>query len=132
MGIHSSTVAPEMLDPRLDGARRLVVVTLCAAWCNTCTEFRVGLEALAASRPDVAFVWLDIEDDSEVCGDVDVESFPTLLAWRGDAILHFGVTVPHAGVIARLIDELAQRDSAMTDPPPAVCELRAALLREST
>src|SRR5207253_4198881 len=46
----------------------LVVVALCAAWCDTCNEFRASFERIAEARPDVVFVWLDIEDDSDVCG----------------------------------------------------------------
>jgi thiol-disulfide isomerase/thioredoxin len=61
----------------------LVVVALCAAWCDTCNEFRTSFERIAERRPDIVFVWLDIEDDSDVCGDIDVENFPTLAIYRG-------------------------------------------------
>ncbi len=108
---------------------RLVVVALCAAWCHTCTEFRAGLEALARARPDATFVWLDIEDDCEVCGDVEVDNFPTLVAFRGDAVLHYGITVPLHGVVARLVEELSGRQQGLGAVPDAVRELRASLLR---
>jgi len=100
-----------------------VIVSLCAAWCDTCTQFREVYERIAVARPNMLFVWLDIEDDSEVCGDIDVENFPTLAVFRGDVLVHFGVSLPQQGAVARLIDELALRQPTIADAPPAVREL---------
>jgi thioredoxin reductase (NADPH) len=88
----------------------LMVAVMCAAWCRTCTEFRPAMEALAAARPLMRFEWVDIEDDSDICGDLDVEDFPTLAVFRGDSPLHFGPSLPLESVVGRLIDELATRE----------------------
>jgi thioredoxin reductase (NADPH) len=106
----------------------LVVAALCAAWCSTCTEFRAAFDALAAQRPTVRFVWLDVEDDAELCGDVEVANFPTILAFRGERILHYGITVPLAGVVARLVDELALRREGRQEVPEPVTALHHELL----
>ena len=100
----------------------LVVVALCAAWCDTCREFRAALERIAAARAGATFAWLDIEDDSAVCGDVDVENFPTLAIYRGTALVHFGVSLPQEGTVARLVDAMAAAD-AVAAGPEAVREL---------
>jgi thioredoxin 1 len=105
----------------------LVVVTLCAAWCRTCDEFRIALARIAASRPDATFVWLDVEDDEAICGDVDVENFPTLAVFRGNSVLHFGITLPHEGVVTRLVDELALRADAPTGIPETIVAMRDTL-----
>jgi thioredoxin 1 len=102
---------------------QLVVVSLCAAWCDTCNVFRAGFEELAAGRPGVAFVWLDIEDDAMLAGEIDVENFPTLAIYRGSTPLHFGVSLPHATTVGRLLDALASRDAPLRDAPEAVREL---------
>jgi thioredoxin 1 len=107
--------------------RRLVVVSLCADWCDTCKEFRGAFEAIASARPGITFVWLDIEDDSAVAGDIDVENFPTLAIYRGDAVLHFGVSLPQEGTVARLVDEMAERTTAVSDAPDEVRELPSLL-----
>jgi thioredoxin 1 len=91
---------------------RLAVLFLCAAWCDTCREFHATTQRLAATHPDVAFVWLDIEDDEAIVGDVDVENFPTLAIVRGDTVLHFGVSLPHEAGVARLIEEMTAREQA--------------------
>jgi len=77
------------------------VIALCAAWCDTCTEFRTTLERIAQARPDILFIWLDIEDDSEICGDIDIENFPTLAIYRGESLLHYGVSLPQEGIVSR-------------------------------
>jgi thioredoxin 1 len=94
----------------------LIVVSFCAAWCDTCTEFRAAYERIADARPHILFVWLDIEDDSAIAGDVDVENFPTLAVYRGTTPLHFGVSLPQEGTVARLIDALADRTGPATVP----------------
>jgi thioredoxin 1 len=110
------------------------VVALCAAWCDTCAEFRATLERIAQDRPETLFVWLDIEDDSDICGDIDIENFPTLAIYRGERLLHYGVSLPLEGAVSRLIDALAtRRDGGVTAPQPVLDlpqRLRARLARE--
>jgi thioredoxin 1 len=107
----------------------LVVVALCAAWCDTCNEFRGSFERIAEARPHINFVWLDIEDDSDVCGDIDVENFPTLAIYRGDALLHFGISLPQPSTVARLVDEMTNRTSGGGAAPDAVVNLPRTLRR---
>lgn len=99
-----------------------LVIGLCAAWCNTCGEFRATFEHLARERPATRFVWLDIEDDAEVVGDVDVENFPTVAIYDDDRLLHFGVTLPQGGVVARLLDSF-DTSSATFEADAAVADL---------
>jgi thioredoxin 1 len=107
---------------------RFVVVALCAAWCDTCNDFRTGFERLAQSRPQATFVWLDIEDDAAIAGDIDVENFPTLAIFRGTTPLHFGVSLPHETTVGRLIDALAAHAAPLRNAPEAVHALPRQLL----
>ena len=120
---------PDDLADRLSGGSSLVVVCLCAAWCDTCTAFRASFERIAEARPREVFVWLDVEDDSEICGDIDIENFPTLAVYRGGRLLHYGVSLPQEGSVARLVDEMATRTSIVADAPPPVLELPRAMAR---
>jgi len=106
---------------------RLVVVSLCAAWCDTCGEFRAGFERLAKAHPRATFVWLDIEDDAAIAGDIDVENFPTLAVFRNGLPTYFGVSLPHESTVLRLIDALVQSGVAVTDAPACVTALPDAL-----
>jgi thioredoxin-like negative regulator of GroEL len=87
---------------------RWVVACLCAAWCGTCGSYRSAFEALAARHPDKTFVWIDIEDQAEVVGDLDVENFPTLLLQKGDTVAFFGTMLPDPLLAERLVQAQAE------------------------
>jgi thioredoxin reductase (NADPH) len=123
----ASSVDRHALASRWNADGPLVVIALCAAWCNTCTEFREAFERIAVERGDALFVWLDIEDDCEICGDIEVENFPTLAVFRGDVAVYFGVSIPKEATVSRLIDELASRTLPVRDVPEAVRVLPGAL-----
>jgi thioredoxin 1 len=74
----------------------LVVYCLCADWCGVCREYRPLFEALAREHPGVRFESIDIEDQADLMGDVDVETFPTLLIVDGDKPSFFGPVLPRA------------------------------------
>ena len=84
-----------------------VVACLCAAWCGTCSSYRAAFDALAARHPDKTFVWIDIEDQADVVGDLDVENFPTLLLQRRDKVAFFGTMLPDANLADRLVQAQA-------------------------
>ena len=87
----------------------LLVACLCAQWCRTCDAYRDTLVAtqlaMHIGHPGAAlrFVWVDIEDESELVGDLDIEDFPTILLARGDQVLFFGPVMPHAQTLDRLV-----------------------------
>jgi thioredoxin reductase (NADPH) len=105
----------------------LLVACLCATWCKTCTEFRATFDKLAASNHDFKFVWLDVEDDSALVGDIDIENFPTLAVFRGDKPLFYGVTMPQEGVVARTLASLARDDRDAVEVPEEIAGLPGAL-----
>ena len=85
------------------------VVCLCAQWCGTCRDYRAVFDQLARAHPSVRFVWIDIEDDAEVAGDLDVETFPTLLLADGQVARFLGPLLPQAAVLSRLLESLQSR-----------------------
>ena len=108
----------------------MLVVALCAAWCGTCREFASIFTRLAVAFPASTFVWLDIEDDHALAGDIDVDNFPTLVVFRDGQPVHFGVSTPHESVIARLLQALSEsrRVIAVDDE---VAQLPALLARHA-
>ncbi len=83
------------------------VICLCAAWCGTCREFRPAFDAAGAAQPDMVFRWLDIEDEADALGDVDVQTFPTLVVGGRDGVVRFaGPVLPQAQQIARLLQSV--------------------------
>lgn len=99
------------------------VVCLCAAWCGVCRQYAPDFEGLQAKYPQVRFVWLDVEDRADVVGDVDVETFPTLLIGRGDEPMFLGPLLPQIKVLDRLLASLLQGEAASTSMPPEAAPL---------
>ncbi|OGA70074.1 MAG: hypothetical protein A3G81_26225 [Betaproteobacteria bacterium RIFCSPLOWO2_12_FULL_65_14] len=87
----------------------MVVTCLCALWCDSCEAYREGFFALAGEFPQARFVWLDIEDDADQVGDLEVENFPTIRITRGEAQLFFGPLPPHHEHLRRLIRALQEK-----------------------
>ena len=101
------------------GSLRLVVC-LCAAWCGTCRDYRALFDGVVAPRGDAASRWVDIEDESDLVGDLNIETFPTLLVIDAPSqpagapqVRFFGPLTPHAATLSRLLD-------SMDDARPAI------------
>ncbi len=101
-----------------------IIVCLCAAWCDVCREYQPAFEQLAARHPDKHFIWIDIEDEADVVGDLDVENFPTLLIQRADTVTFFGPVPPDSQQANRLVLAQAQKTDAELDAEAHATEER--------
>jgi len=102
-----------------------LVACLCAAWCGTCRDYRSVFEALPARFPQARFLWVDVEDDADWIGDIDVENFPTLVVQHHEAVLFQGVLTPQPRVVERLLETL------FATPPNPLPAAEAWNLREA-
>ncbi|HEY8709987.1 MAG TPA: thioredoxin family protein [Burkholderiaceae bacterium] len=113
----------------MDDAALIRVACLCAQWCGVCGEYAAVFEQTAvAFGARCTFVWIDIEDQAELVGDVDVENFPTLLIARGDRALFFGTITPHPQTIQRLVQGALDGE---LKPPSEAAEIDALVRRVS-
>ena len=110
---------PSMSEPDL------LVVCLCAQWCGVCRDYDAVFRQVASRFPRARFVWVDVEDESDLLDPVEVENFPTVLIAVGAEPRFFGTVTPHAGTIERMVREsvagAALADSALS----ANADLRA-------
>lgn len=88
----------------------LLIACLCAAWCDVCRDYRPQFEELATRHPDKHFLWIDIEDQADLLGDIEVENFPTLLVQRGAHVTFCGSVQPGL----QLADRLVQAQAALS------------------
>lgn len=105
-------------SPPSDGASELLVACLCAAWCRTCDTYRDDFAALRQLHPGARFLWVDIEDDSELVDDLEVETFPTLLIGQGERLCFIGPVLPGPAAAQRLI-QAAEENPAMSAASPS-------------
>lgn len=105
----------------------LLAIALCAHWCTTCREFQPAFARLAIARPDWCLLWVDIEDDAALVGDLDVDTFPTLAVFTGATLRHFGPVLPNPALVGRLLADAHSLPAR--DAPEAIGALIRALLR---
>jgi thiol-disulfide isomerase/thioredoxin len=105
------------------------VICLCAQWCGVCREWRSQFERAAADHPRMRFAWIDVEDEADAMGDVDVETFPTLLVAAGDRPLFFGAVAPSGNQFSRLLESFSETGAAPAGVSPAIPPLFQRLIR---
>ncbi|HET9207368.1 MAG TPA: thioredoxin family protein [Burkholderiaceae bacterium] len=114
------------------------IACLCAAWCRLCDEYRPMLQALAAefTRAGVRahWHWVDIEDEADLLGELDVETFPTLVIADDAQVRFAGPVTPQRDTLQRLLRATvleAAPDARWPRAEPAVQAFAAALRRRA-
>ncbi len=101
----------------------MLVVCLCAGWCRTCDGFRAEVDRLKAAEPRLDVRWIDIEDESGLVGDLDIETFPTILVADGAKPVYYGPILP----TYEHLKQVATRPTGMRIADPDVFALAQAL-----
>ncbi len=114
-------------DPRTSAADGWTVVCLCAAWCRTCEAFQPAFAAHAQARPQWRLHWVDIEDEADRLGDLDVDTFPTLLVLRAGGAHFFGPIVPQVAAIDTLLRSLDTAPAPRAELQPLAAAVTALL-----
>jgi thioredoxin 1 len=96
------------MQPNADAATDWWVICLCAEWCGACREWRETFMQVAAAHPQLRFAWVDVEDEADAMGDIDIETFPTVLIAREHQPLFLGPVQPSAAQLTRLIASLRE------------------------
>jgi thioredoxin 1 len=98
-----ATITDDQFTAVVLEAESPVVVDFWAAWCPPCRVMDPVMADLAAERPDVDFVKLDVDANQKTATDYGVLSMPTLLVFRhGQEVLRLVGARPKR----RLVEEL--------------------------
>ncbi|TWO70773.1 thioredoxin family protein [Caenimonas sedimenti] len=113
---------------------RLWVIALCAGWCGVCRDWRPAFLATARAHPEWRFAWVDVEDEDEAMGGVDITTFPSVLIARGREALFFGAIGPSQAALERLASALENQPALLPGDAQALLErlLPEVLPRTST
>ena len=102
------------------------VVCLCADWCGVCRDYRAVFEQVycvaASGGSSTRFAWVDVEDHADLVGDLDVQTFPTVLIANASGVQFLGPVTPQANVLMRLLESMdgtADAHAAATTMPGA-------------
>lgn len=83
-------------------SEQLHVVCLCAAWCHVCRDY--GAVFASAFGPEVTTHWIDIEEQTELMGEYEVEQFPTVLVFDVERTYFAGPVRADALTLGRLLE----------------------------
>jgi len=106
------------------------VACLCAAWCGVCRDWLPQFTAQARAHPQMRFAWVDVEDEDETMGEVDIETFPTLLVARGDQVVYLAPIPPLGSQFTRLLARLQAQQAPDAGVPSEADELLGRLRTE--
>ncbi len=113
----------------------LHVACLCAAWCRLCDGyapvFAQVTDALRAQHPGLRTHWIDIEDEADLLGDFDVETFPTIVVADAAGVRFAGPLTPQPETLQRLLRSVLTTPGADTTQPPEVQAFAQRLLRRA-
>lgn len=101
----------------------VLVVCLCADWCSVCCDYRARFEQMRVNFPQLSFLWIDVEDESDLIEPLEVEDFPTVLLAVGAQPRFFGPVAPQAHRLERLIRAQLDDAAAPALKDQAVCAL---------
>jgi hypothetical protein len=90
----------------------------------------------ARTHPAAHFAWVDVEDEDEAMGNVDIETFPTVLVARGSKPLFLGPVQPSAAQLNRLVQAMMQpatdytesNNNVSAEAAPLLARLQASVL----
>ena len=81
-----------------------------AAWCGPCRMFAPVFEGAADKHTDVTFAKLDTEAQQEIAAALEIQSIPTLMAFRGGVLVYREAGAMNAAGLEQLVGAVAALD----------------------
>lgn len=91
-------------------AHETLFIDFWAAWCGPCRMFAPVFEAASDQHADVVFAKLDTEANQEVAMALEIQSIPTLMAFRGGVLVFRQAGAMNAAGFEQLIDAVKAID----------------------
>ena len=81
-----------------------------AAWCGPCRMFAPVFEGAADKHTDVTFAKLDTEAQQEIAAALEIQSIPTLMAFRGGVLVYREAGAMNAAGFDQLVEAVKALD----------------------
>ncbi len=110
-------------------AATIHIACLCAAWCRLCDDYAPVFEQvtgeLAAAGVALRRHWIDIEDEAELVGDFDVQTFPTIVVADAQQLRFAGPLTPQPDTLRRLLRATLLQAEADARGPAVAAQIEA-------
>lgn len=81
-----NVTADRVKELQLEGKK--VLVDFWAKWCGPCKSLVPRLEAIENEYPNVTFVKVDVDENTDIALEMGIRSVPTVIVYDGETLIN--------------------------------------------